>query len=159
MTENAPNLYRIDGKEPLDYKRIKLSAADFAFSIHEFILENFRGAIKVLADGMPYGSVYISPEGAAYFIKLLLIEVYGEHTLRATVSCSQTAIDVIISCYDKPLNTDYMIKVAEKSGFSLVKDEGGDIILRAQVIPEKFPVFYANTQLSFKDVLHRMFFL
>ena len=150
--------YRISDKEPTEYKKTKLSVADFTYSLSTFIYEHFRGAIDLSTNGLPFGSVNVSPDGLAYFIRLLLAEVYGKYKLRSTIHCSQSYVEVKIFHSESSIDLEYMIKVARMSGFHVVENTDGYTLLITDVIPEKRPVFYAISRFIFKKCLYNMFF-
>ncbi len=150
--------YRISDREPTEYKKTRLSVADFTYSLSTFIYEHFRGAIDLITDGLPFGAVNVSADGLAYFIRLLLTEIYGKYKVMASIHCSQTSIQLQIFHRERSLNFDYMIKVAEMSGFRVVENTDGCTLLTTEVIPEKRPVFYAISRFIFKKCLYNMFF-
>lgn len=150
--------YKISDKEPTDYKKVNLSVADFTYSLSTFTYEHFRGAFDLVTDGLPFGSVNVSLDGLAYFIKLLLTEIYGKYKLRASIRCSQSSIQLQLIHSEKSLNFEYMIKVAEMSGFRVAENSDGFTLLVTDVIPEKRPVFYAISRFIFKKSLYSMFF-
>lgn len=150
--------HRISDKEPTEYKKSTLSVADFTYSLSTFIHEHFRGAIELSTDGLPFGSLSVCADGLAYFIRLLLTEIYGKYKVRAFIHCSQSTVELKIFHSERSVDFEYMIKVAEMSGFRLAENGDGCTLLVADVIPERRPVFYAISRFIFKKCLYSMIF-
>ena len=148
-------LLRLEDKIPEEFAIKRMSSADFAFTLDSFIFEHFRGAIKVTTDGLPFGSVAVSPEGAAYLIRLILKEVYGKYLVSASIILGQGDIKIKIVHRERSLNFDYITKIAEKSGFSVLEDNDHALVLSAKVEPEKRLVLYAISSASWRRILIR----
>ena len=154
MTVNEkPALFKLADKIPESFKIEKMSSADFAYTLNTFIYENFRGAIDVVTDGFPFGSVAIAPEGAAHLIRLILKEVYGKYLARASILLGQDEIKIRIAHRERSLNIDYITKIAEKSGFTVIEDDEYTLLLSAKVTPERRPVLYAISAASWHRLL------
>ena len=146
-------IFRLEDRIPEVFKIEKMSSADFAYTLGSFLYENFRGAINVSTDGFPFGSVNIAPEGAAYLIRLILKEVYGRYLVGASIVLGQGSIDIKITHKERSLNFDYIRKIAEKSGFSVVTDNENAFVISAKVTPERRPVLYAVSATSWRRFL------
>ena len=153
MINKEKPLFALEDKIPENFKREKMSSADFAFTLNTFLYENFRGAIDVVTEGFPFGSVNIAPEGAAHLIRLILKEVYGKYLTRASIILGQGDIKIKITHREISLNFDYITKIAEKSGFSVLEDDDHTLLLSAEVMPERRPVLYAISAASWHRLL------
>lgn len=150
-----PKLYKIEDKLPESYKIQKLSSADFSNSLTSFLYEHFRGAIGIVTDGFPFGSVSVAPEGVAHLIRLILKEVYGEYKVDAEIHLGQGMIEIKIKHREKLLNLDYISKVAKKSGFTAVEEDEHTITFTIEVMPERRPVLYAVSAMAWYRTLIR----
>ena len=150
-----PLLLGSDDRIPESFKIEKMSSADFAYTLNSFLFENFRGAIDITTEGFPFGSVEIATDGAAYLIRLLLKEVYGKYVVGASIILGQGDIKIKVKHRERSLDFDYITKIAEKSGFSVIEDNSSTLILSAKVHPERRPVLYAVSAASWRRALMR----
>ena len=154
MIENkGAYMLRLEDKIPESFTMNRMSSADFAHTLTSFLDEYFRGAISVITDGCPFGSVVIAPEGVAHLIRLILKEVYGKYLVGASIILGQGDIKIKIKHRERSLNFDYITKIAEKSGFSVIEDNDHTLILSAKVEPEKRLVLYAISAASWRKLL------
>ena len=77
ISENAPDRYVVS----------VLSVLDVCKSTEKFFSENFRGAISLELPENTDGYVIASPDGIAYFFKVLLNAVFGDSTVKIKMSC------------------------------------------------------------------------
>ena len=153
IIKDRPRFFILEDKIPESFKTEKMSSADFAYTLSSFLYENFRGAINVVTEGFPFGSVAIAPEGAAYLIRLILKEVYGKYLVTASMILGQADIKIKITHRERSLDLDYIAKIAEKSGFSAVTEDEHTLVISAKVEPERRPVLYAVSAASWHRYL------
>ena len=146
-------MLKLEDKVPDSFTMNRMSSADFSNTLTSFLDEYFRGAIDVVTDGCPFGSVLIAPEGAAYLIRLILKEVYGKYLVSASIILGQGDVRIKIKHRERSLNFDYITKIAKKSGFSILEDNDHTLILSAKVEPEKRLVLYAISGASWHKLL------
>ena len=159
MLKDGERHYRITSVGPDKIKKERMHVLDFTVSVTDFLNEHFRGAMSVYVEGMPFGYAEVSPDGLAYFIKLLLIEILGEHMLHASITCSQRQIRIDVNAGGRTLELDWALHIAEKSGFSLTDEGDGKYVLTAPVIPERRPSVYAHSRREFYFIMRDVFLL
>lgn len=153
MTNEKRQPFRSEDRIPENFKIERMSSADFSYTLSSFLYENFRGAIDVVTEGFPFGSVAIAPEGTAYLLRLILKEVYGKYLVGASIILGQSDIKIRITHKHRSLNFDYITEIAEKSGFKVVEDSERTLLLSARVEPEKRLVLYAISSALWRKLL------
>ena len=78
MIKNTERHYRISESSPENFTISPIKASDIFEATRNFLYENFRGAIDIESELYSDGYVSISPDGLAYFFKLLLNAIFGE---------------------------------------------------------------------------------
>jgi hypothetical protein len=151
-------IQRTPPSEPADFSIKKFSCYDFLESTRRFIETNFTGAITVSFPGECYGYVCIAPRGFAYFIRLLLAEIYGNSLARATIEYGEGVINVKISSDSHLCNTERLLDVAKRSGFECCFYEG-ELILSAPVDDSANLSLLAFNSLSFINYYLEVFLL
>ena len=140
-----------------DYKDVHLS--NLTISLFEFLNEHFRGAIEMHISGEPFGSISVCPSGIAYFIKLILVEVYGNSLVKASFTSTQRRFTIEIQHELGERDMSYIMKVARMSGFDEEVYESGRIVISTRVFPDKRPAFYNHTDKYFKNLIAYVFML
>ena len=144
--------------EPQDFSIMKMSCLDFFNSTINFIEHNFKGAIHVEYPETANGYVQISPYGFAYFIRLLLSEIYGDALTVARIFADEKELKVEIIA-PKPLKREKQLEnVAARSGFS-VSIENGKITLRTQMHISSEVFVYANDILRLINYYYEVFLM
>ena len=149
MSDTAPNEFKLE----------RIAVADLTTAIGDFVLENFRGAMTVEKPPIDSGYITVCPRGFAYFLKLLLNEIYGEGMLRARIVTENGRVEVIIELPDAQKRIDAILSVATASGFSVERPKDGEIILYANTAKDKSLSIYAVDFVKFKRYLNEIFFL
>lgn len=142
--------------EPTDFSQRKISCFDFFASTNSFIEHNFKGAIRIELPERYKGFVYISPRGFAYFISLLLSEIYGEAMIDVNVKADNERITMTVSTKAVLKHKKTLIDVAERSGFSVL-DEGNRFILTTAVKINQEAFVYADDMLELINYFYEVF--
>ena len=142
--------------EPEDFSIRKFSCFDFFASVNSFIEHNFAGAIKIDFPESYRGFLHISPRGFAYFISLLLSEIYGKSLVTVDVSASDTEVILNISYKEKLKREKQITDVAERSGFSVTHGDN-TIILRTPVKLTQEAFVYAGDVLELINYFYEVF--
>ena len=144
--------------EPQDFSIMKISCFDFFNSTNSFIEHNFTGAIRVDFPETAKGYVQISPYGFAYFIRLLLSEIYGDALTVVRIFADDKELKVEI-CSPKPLKREKQLEnVAIRSGFS-VSIENSKITLRTQMHISGEVFVYADDILRLINYYYEVFLM
>lgn len=144
--------------EPQDFSITKISCFDFFASTSNFIEHNFTGAIQINYPESSKGYVQISPYGFAYFIRLLLSEIYGDALTVASVFADDKELKIEISS-PKPLKREKQLKnVAARSGFS-VSIEKDQITLRTPIHISREVFVYADNMLKLINYYYEVFLM
>ena len=144
--------------EPKDFSITKISCFDFFNSTNSFIERNFTGALHIEYPDIAKGYVQISPYGFAYFIRLLLSEIYGDGLTVARVFADDKELTVEINS-PKPLKREKQLEnVAARSGFS-VSIENGKITLRTKLHISCEVFVYADDMMRFINYYYEVFLM
>ena len=152
IKKRRPYFYKISDKIPETFTLERMSAADFTYYLDTFLYENYRGAIDVVVDGFPFGSVNVALEGAAHLIAMILKEVFLAYRVNASIIQGQSSIKIKIVHYES-LQMDYITQIAQKSGFSVSVEDEHTLVISAKVIPEPRPVIYAISAHKWRKIL------
>lgn len=142
--------------EPKDYSKQRFSCYDFFKSVYQFVTRNFEGAITLDFPERFDGTVNISPRGFAYFIRVLLAEVFGNALVKTHFTVSDNEISFTLSVPEDLKCISTLRSVAERSGF-LFEAEKGKIILRTESLYDATLYVYAHDILRFINYLYEVF--
>lgn len=142
--------------EPEDFSLRKFSCFDFFTSTNSFIEHNFRGAVNIDFPETCKGFVHISPRGFAYFISILLSEIYGNSMVNAQVTSSDTDVIITIKGVAAQKRIRQLENIAERSGFSVIKS-GNDLILKTPVSITQEMFVYARDILELINYFYEVF--
>ena len=142
--------------EPEDFSMRKLSVFDFFTSIHSFISHNFAGAIKINFPERYKGFIHISPRGFAYFISLLLSDIYGNSMVNVDVLSDDEKIIMHIDGIGALKRKNRLFDIAVRSGFS-VTEENDRLILSAPVKITQESFVYADNMLELINYFYEVF--
>ena len=158
-TKLKKSLYRTSRTVPSEFTLERISVSDLTTAISEFVFENFRGAMTVEKPPLESGYVTVSLHGFAYFLKLLLREIYGDGVLRAKIVTRNGRVEVIINlpCAEKSI--DALLSVAVRSGFAVESSGECEIRLFTNTAKDKALSIYAVDFTKFKRYLNEIFFL
>lgn len=147
---------REDCAEPKDYFKQSFSCYDFFNSVYKFLMGNFEGAITIDFPKSFKGAVNVSPRGFAYFIRVLLTEIFGNALVRGEFNIYDgevvfsLKVPITLKCLPE------LKSIAQKSGFSFEAEEGS-ITLRTKCIEDTMLYVYAQDKLSFINYLYEVF--
>lgn len=156
ISENAPPKYIVS----------VLSALDVCNSAEKFFSENFRGAILLDLPESTDGYVIASPDGIAYFFKVLLNAVFGNSTVKIKMRCDGDFLKLTTEWKRCDKISDADIKELERtarlSGFGFEISEDGafshvDIFLSIQTL--SYLHLYAVDTKNMHEAFVRVFFL
>lgn len=142
--------------EPKDYSKKIFACHDLFNSVALFLMRNFDGAIKLKFPQSFYGDVDISPRGFAYFIRVLLAEVYGNYLVQAEFTASDEEIAFSLEVPKNLKCLSELKAIAEKSGFSF-ESEDGKITIRTKCVENYVLYVYAHDNLKFINYLMEVF--
>lgn len=156
ISENAPERYVVS----------VLSALDVCKSTEKFFSENFRGAISLELPENTAGYVIASPDGIAYFFKVLLNAVFGDSTVKIKMTCDSDFLTLSTEWRNSRNITDDDMKELERaaraSGFGFeISHEGEftriDLLLSIQTL--SYLPLYAVDVKSMHEAYVKVFFL
>lgn len=142
--------------EPKDYSKQRFSCYDFFRSVYQFVTRNFEGAITLDFPESFDGTVNISPRGFAYFLRVLLAEVFGNALVRTRFNVSDNVVSFTLSVPEDLKCISTLKAIAEKSGFSF-EAENGKIILSTESLYDATLYVYAHDILKFIGYLYEVF--
>ncbi len=144
--------------EPKDFSTRQISCLDFFNSTSRFIEHNFTGAIQIHYPDKAWGYIRISPYGFAYFIRLLLSEIYGTELAVAEIFAENEELKIEITA-KKPLKREKQLEtVALRSGFSVLM-ENGKITLKTPMRINGEVFVYANDMLQLISYYYEVFLM
>lgn len=156
ISENAPEKYVVS----------VMSAHDVAEATEKFFSENFRGAVYLLREDSSDGFVIASPDGIAYFFKVLLNAVFGNSTVKIKISSDSDFLTLSTVWEQSQDISDADMKelsrVASLSGFGFEFSHDGalaraDILLSIQAL--SYLQLYAVDVKSVHEAYVKVFFL
>ncbi len=151
-------IYKLTRNGPEEFHPDVIHLVHLTKSLYRFLYEYFRGAIRLHIEGEPFGTIRVCPSGVAFFIKLLLVEAYGNSLIKANFKCTQREFSIEILHELGNIDVSYLLKVAEKSGFEVVLCESGHIIISTKVIRDPRPSFYNPGANYLDNVIAYVFF-
>ena len=144
--------------EPSDFAPLPFSCLDFFSSLQSFIEHNFEGAITVDFPEAAHGCVVISPRGFAFFIRVLLSEIYGSRLVTARVYSEKGEITMVISKAGGLRSKEKLKSIAERSGFSFLED-GDTLILRTPLRAMGEMFLYAKDNFRLINYFYEVFLM
>lgn len=152
-------IYKMTRNGPDEFKAEDIHLSALTKSLFDFLYEHFRGSIQMHFSGEPFGSIHICPSGLAYFIKLILIEVYGNSLVKASFDSTQRRFTIEIQHELGERDLSYIMKVARMSGFDEEVYESGRIVISTRVFPDRRPSFYSHTDNYLTNLIAYVFML
>lgn len=144
--------------EPEDFSIRKFSCLDFFASTQSFIEHNFQGAIRIDFPETCKGFIHISPRGFAYFIRLLLSEIYGDSMAIAKVTATENEIKITVGKPGGLKSFERLADAAVRSGFS-ISEEDDTLILRTPIKITQEMFVYANGILELINYYYEVFLM
>ncbi len=160
-----PRLRLISETVPDEFTSKSISIFDVFQATDEFFDDNFRGAITVDNELAADGYIDISPEGFAFFHKVLLNAIFGESVVRVRMLCDGSIFKVEANwkIYNNISKDDLALlrSTANLSGFKITlreTDEDGNLILEAPVRKSAQLALYAVSAARMREAFTRVFF-
>ena len=160
-----PSIRFISEYKPTEFTKKQLRIFDIFKATEDFFEDNFRGAICVDSELACDGFVLISPDGFAYFHKVLLNAVFGESVVRLRMFRENGLFKLEASwkIYNRISKSDLDIlsSTATLSGFSMKLNESGEVgalILEAPVRQAPEISISAVSQARMRETFTRVFF-
>ena len=156
ISENAPDRYVVS----------VLSVLDVCKSTEKFFSENFRGAISLELPENTDGYVIASPDGIAYFFKVLLNAVFGDSTVKIKMSCGDNFLTLTTEWNRRRNISEGDMKELERaarlSGFGFEFSHDGilsrvDLLLSIQAL-SYLPLYAVDTSIMHEAYV-KVFFL
>ena len=144
--------------EPSDFTAKKFSCLDFFHSTESFIEHNFAGAIRVDFPETCKGYINVSPLGFAYFIRVLLSDVYGTSVTIAHVTASDSELIMTVENASELKSYEKLADAARRSGFSVEKTDG-NLIIRTPIKSTAEMFVYARDILLFINYYYEVFLM
>ena len=160
-----PNLRLISETIPDEFITNPVYVFDVFEATDEFFDDNFRGAITLENKITKEGFVHVSPDGFAFFHKLLLNAIFGESVVHMKMSSEDGVFKVQSNwkIYNKISDADLALlrSTAELSGFKMTLSEEGEIgTLTLETPIKKTPqlAIYAVSIAKMREAFTRVFF-
>ena len=156
----------ISESTPGDFTITTIPMYDVASSIQNFFDTNFRGSI--ITEEFPFFYEYteISPDGLAYFFKVLLNAVFGESVVRVSITKEDRKFVIKTKWRNmreiRAEDLDELRKTARISGFELSFSQNEDFCEAYASLPLKLTNYisvYANSEYRMFTAFVRVFFL
>ena len=142
-----------------DYTRTEFKSSDLIKSLLTFSEEHFRGIFSIEVLNNESGIITISPDGLAFFLKMLLFRVYGRTEVRATINCERRVMHVTFDLGGADIDTSGLFEIAEKSGFEVTVLGDGQFMLDTEVKRTNVLKVYAGDVDAFLRYLYAAFFI
>lgn len=143
--------------EPEDFTVSDFLCNDFFLSVGSFIDHNFTGAIKIDFPKKRDGYIKVSPYGFAYFLKMLLSEIYGNAMIKTNIEKDDEFIFITISGCELVKNREKLLDAAKRSGFIVCDSSEDTFLLKTKIYPESQFTAYAATSLVLINYLYESF--
>ena len=163
---NMERRYRISEGAPNDFTKATVRISDIFDATRNFLDENFRGAIEASGEISSDGYAIISPNGLAYFFKILLNAVFGESMVFMKMSTKDNVFVMETSWkHHRDINAEDISElesIARVSGFTpefMLDGEICRISISLEIKKEKQLVLYAVPIGKMHAAYIRVFFL
>ena len=155
ISESTPNNFTIT--------TVRIS--DISLSTEKFFDNNFRGAIITESASDLYGYVETSPDGIAYFFKVLLNEVFGDSVVRVSMQKHENSFQMITKWRQfrdiSEFAREELEKTARLSGFDIAFSQSGnecEATLTLKIKTAKILSVYAISEFKMHTAYVRVFF-
>ena len=156
----------ISESTPSDFTITTIRMYDVASSIQKFFDTNFRGSI--ITEEFPFFHEYteVSPDGIAYFFKVLLNAVFGESVVRVSITKEDRKFVIKTKWRNtRDISAEDLCELrknARLSGFELSFFQNEDYCEAHAYLPLKLTNYisvYANSEFRMYTAFVRVFFL
>lgn len=135
-------------------------------AIEEFFDEYFRGSVIMERNNYTAGYIEISPDGLAFFFKLLFKAVYGESTVMINMSSKDDVFYIKAEWKKRRIISEKELfelkNAARLAGFDINLHDDGDSFhaeLSVKLKITKYITVYAVSSEKLRESLTRVFFL
>ena len=163
---NGLDIRLISQGMPDEFIRITLPTSGIYRAIEEFFDEYFRGAVIIEGNRYTPGYIEISPDGLAFFFKLLFKAAFGESTVKVYVSSENFVYQISTEWKKRKIISEKEVfelkNSARLSGFNIDFYDDGEIYhanLSVRLKIAKTISIYANSAEALRNALTRVFFL
>ena len=163
---NGLDIRLISQGMPDEFIRITLPTSGIYRAIEEFFDEYFRGAVIIEGNRYTPGYIEISPDGLAFFFKLLFKAAFGESTVKVNVSSENFVYQISTEWKKRKIISEKEVfelkNSARLSGFNIDFYDDGEIYhanLSVRLKIAKTISIYANSAEALRNALTRVFFL
>ena len=119
--------YSISDSVPVNPSKKAMPAAGLSSAIAEFMESRFEGVTEVICDKIPPTPIIISAEYTAFFLKMLLTNLYGRAMLCFEIGKDENGIKIFIkSSTALPLSDGELrelIRIGRNAGFKVAPAE------------------------------------
>ena len=154
---------------PLRFNLTSCASSGIVSGMEEFLSENFRGAITFKNSNNALSYLTISPDGLAYFFKVLLNAIFGNSVVNIHFYSEKTEFRIHVSWkYNREFTEDELAELngtAYLSGFSVLYSLNGEegstqsLTITMKSDPLEWLYLYAPTSNKIKQAFKNVFFL
>lgn len=163
---NDSDIRLISEGMPDEFIRTTLPTSSIYRAVEEFFDEYFRGAVIMEGNRYTPGYIEISPDGLAFFFKLLFKAAFGESTVKVNVSSENFVYLIYAEWKKRKIISEKEVfelkNAARLSGFDIDFCHDGEIYranLSVRLKITKAITIYANSLEALRNALTRVFFL
>lgn len=166
MTSKTTKRKTISERQEDSFVISPISLADVFNATKSFFDQNFRGAVITENEEVFDGYTEASPEGIAYYFKVLLNAVFGKTPLKVAMRLDNDEFIIKTEWQSSgkipKSDMDELITVSRLSGFSLDFSSDGELSFataKLKVTPQKFLALYAVSFAKMLEAYNKVFFL
>ncbi len=155
---------KVSSTQYTDFHLYTLETKRIIQDVKDFLDGYFPTLASVELLEFEYGYATVAPDGLAYFMKTLLIEIYGRSMLKISAGAKKKSFTVSLS-FDKSLQLSEeaitrLSSAAEKSGFKMeLCTQSGEITLNARLYKHPYFPVYSSEIPVVMQAFKRVFFL
>lgn len=161
------NLHLFSHGMPDEFILHTIPTASIYTAVEEFFEEYFRGAVIMEGNKYTAGYIEISPDGLAFFFKLLFKAAFGESTVFINMSSENNVFYIKAAWKKRRIISEKELfelkNAAHMAGFDMVfSDEYFDTYraeLSVKLKITKYITVYSISSQKLRDALTRVFFL
>ena len=136
-------------------------------AVEEFFDEYFRGAVIMEGNKYTAGYIEISPDGLAFFFKLLFKAAFGESTVFINMSSENNVFHIKATWKKRKIISEKELfelkNAARLAGFDMFFSDEDSDTYRAELLVKlkitKYITVYAISSQKLREALTRVFFL
>ncbi len=140
--------------EPTEYTIENLDAADFYYSISDFINDMFPETINITRLNASHGNIRISCTGLAFFFRLVICSVVTTEDTKVSLTANENIITIVINYREERTDISKLSRIAENSGLKITRCEEGTLEFSLEIMPSKRHKIYAQNARTFIKYLY-----